>query len=434
SPVHLEYLRNMEVGASLTISLIRDEVLWGLVACHHRVPLQATVSVRQGCETLGRLASSLLYAKREGELRAQRAHSERLRRELVASMSQDSSFMHQLVRGTPNLLDLCDCHGAAALSQEGKWLLVGKVPRLQEIEALVGWLGEQSPQDVFATDRLPELYPPAAAFKHVAAGLLAASIPRSARHYVLWFRPEIEQTIEWAGNPEKTWDEVDGGCRLHPRKSFALWRQVVRNKAVPWRDSDVKVAGDLRQSIMEMDLRNQFQGEREARAAAESERLRFSLLAEASAALGSSLSAQECLERFASVVTHTYCDWCVVYVTQDGDLKRMAIRHGTPQGQAVANDLGAFSLPPSFFADTFLRSVLEDSATVYLPRVEDEWLEQVTSSTAHARFIRQRLGLESLLLVPLMARGKRFGAIAFARADRTRPFSSEDQRVAEELA
>jgi chemotaxis family two-component system sensor kinase Cph1 len=270
SPIHLEYLRNMQVGATLTVSLVRAGKLWGLIACHHRVPRHASHEVRSACELLGRLASSLLAIKEQSEDLEYKQKLESVHSKLVEFMTRSDDLVSGLVEHSPNLLDLAAAEGAAAaIYLEGHWTLIGNVPSVAHIGALAEWLSAQPPFEVFSTSSLPLVYPPAEAFKDVASGLLAVSIPKSARNYVLWFRPEVVQTIRWAGNPEKSVRSDDAGSRLHPRSSFALWKQIVHNTSRPWKGSELEAARELRKAIIELDLQRQFRAEQRARAAAE---------------------------------------------------------------------------------------------------------------------------------------------------------------------
>lgn len=107
----------------------------------------------------------------------------------------------------------------------------------------------------FHTNSLPEIYPDAEKFKQVASGLLA--IPISKKNYVLWFRPEVIQTVNWGGNPNQAFEvnSTEQGLRLSPRKSFELWKETVRLKSLPWKAVEVKAALELRKAIINIVLR-----------------------------------------------------------------------------------------------------------------------------------------------------------------------------------
>jgi light-regulated signal transduction histidine kinase (bacteriophytochrome) len=104
---------------------------------------------------------------------------------------------------------------------EENLIRIGQTPPEEALPDLIVWLENQFEQDLFATHSLPKIYPAAIAFKEVASGLLALSITKVQKNYVLWFRPEILQEVNWAGKPEKVNNlEEDGTETLSPRKSF----------------------------------------------------------------------------------------------------------------------------------------------------------------------------------------------------------------------
>jgi light-regulated signal transduction histidine kinase (bacteriophytochrome) len=268
SPIHLEYLRNMRVGASLTISLQQNGQLWGLIACHAHQSILVSRDKRAACESIGRFTSALLAVKNEQDqvLLRDRYHS--VHRALVERMHSGEDMAIELTNFTPNLLDLISAEGSsAALYLSGAWVSIGRTPSEEQLEKLVSWLEKTYPrQPLFETDRLPSLFPEAESFKQFACGLMALHIPKTSRNYILWFRPEVVETVSWAGKPEKL---EDAAGRLHPRASFALWTQEVSGRSRPWTELEKMAALELRNSIMATDLQLQFKKEQAARAEAE---------------------------------------------------------------------------------------------------------------------------------------------------------------------
>jgi chemotaxis family two-component system sensor kinase Cph1 len=254
SPCHLEYLHNMGVGASLTISLIKEGKLWGLIACHHQTPKYVSYELRQACEFLGRVIFSEISAREETEDYDYRMKLTYIQSMLVDYMSSAENFIDGLVKREPNLLDLTSATGAAICFGE-KCTLVGKTPREEDLAYLVQWLKDHVDEEVFYTDSLPRLYSDAQAYKEVASGLLA--IPISQRNYVLWFRPEVIQTVNWGGDPHHAYEtrQIEGHLRLSPRKSFELWKETVRLKSLPWKPVEIKAALELRKAIVNIVLR-----------------------------------------------------------------------------------------------------------------------------------------------------------------------------------
>ncbi|GBE95120.1 sensor histidine kinase [Nostoc cycadae] len=251
---HLEYLHNMGVGASLTISLIKDNKLWGLIACHHQTPKFVSYELRKACEFLGRVIFAEISAREETEDYDYRMNLTHIQSLLVEYMSQEENFIDGLVKHQPNLLDLTSAQGAAVCFGD-RCTLIGETPAEEDLNFLVQWLKNNVDEEVFYTNSLPQVYPDAERFKNVASGLLA--IPISKRNYVLWFRPEVIQTVNWGGDPNRAFEvsQTDGDVRLCPRKSFELWKETVRLTSLPWQYVEIKAALELRKAIVNIVLR-----------------------------------------------------------------------------------------------------------------------------------------------------------------------------------
>lgn len=255
SPIHIEYLKNMGVGASMSISLIRNRKLWGLIACHHQSPKYVSYEVRTACELLGKVMALELASKADNEKLDYRIKLNSIQSKFVESIFQEESFVDGLLEEKSNLLDLVGAQGVAICANENL-SLIGQTPELADIQALINWLATNMEQDIFYTDSLPKLYPTAEKFKEVASGLLALSISNLQKHYVVWFRPEVIQTVNWAGNPNKPVEvKQNGEIRLTPRKSFELWQETVRLKSLPWKPCEIEIALELRSTIVGIALR-----------------------------------------------------------------------------------------------------------------------------------------------------------------------------------
>ena len=254
SPCHIEYLHNMGVGASLTISLMKDQKLWGLIACHHQSPKYVSYELRKACEFLGRLIFAEISAREETADHDYRMKLNYVQSALVDYMSQEENFVDGLVKHNPNLLDLAGAQGAAVCFGNN-CTLIGETPKEEDLNFLLQWLRQQVQEEVFYTNSLSELYPDAERFKNVASGLLA--IPISQRNYVLWFRPEVIQTVNWGGDPNQPFaaTQTEGTVHLSPRKSFDLWKETVRLTSLPWHAVEVKAALELRKAIINIVLR-----------------------------------------------------------------------------------------------------------------------------------------------------------------------------------
>ena len=254
SPIHLEYLANMGVKASMSLSLILYGRLWGLIACHHDRPRFLPHRLRMACELFAQMVSARLETKVATQEFEAQLHARRIHGELLARMSQEVDLAHGLVRYRPNLLDYIAADGVG-LWLGGDYTTLGAAPRTDQVRGLVDWLNATAGDGVFHTDHLPLLYPPARDFADVACGLVALSVSREPRDYVLWFRPEVIHTVTWAGNPNKPVIVGPLGDRLTPRASFAAWSAEVKLHSRPWRSSDIEAAQMLRVSLLEVILR-----------------------------------------------------------------------------------------------------------------------------------------------------------------------------------
>jgi two-component system, chemotaxis family, sensor kinase Cph1 len=254
SPVHLEYLANMGVVASMSLSIILGGKLWGLIACHHGTPRFLPHRLRTACELFAQMASAKLETRVAADEFEAQLRSKRIHEELLTRMSGEADLAEGLTRHKPNLLDYISAEGVG-LWLDSKYTSLGRTPRPDQVANLVAWLNQTAAEGIFHTDRLPQLYPPAAKFAEVASGLIALSVSKTPRDYVLWFRPEVLRTVTWAGDPNKPVETIDGGLRLSPRKSFSAWRESVKLHSRPWRGVDVQAAKTLRLSLMEVILR-----------------------------------------------------------------------------------------------------------------------------------------------------------------------------------
>lgn len=271
SPLHIEYLRNMGVKATLTISLVHEGRLWGLIACHHASPRRIDTDSRLGAKMIGQLVSSQIQLKESLDDLHYRAQLRITHAKLVSFMEQEDDLSEGLIKHAPNMLDLAGASGAAAaIYHDNSWTLIGSTPSVEQIEQLVDWLSTQHGRDeMFCTNRLSSHFPPAHAYRAVCSGLLAVSIPKSERNYILWFRPEVATTVTWAGNPEKRIVQDADQGRLHPRSSFQSWQEIVEGVAEAWKKVEIEAVSELRGSILALDLRREFKKEQAARAVAE---------------------------------------------------------------------------------------------------------------------------------------------------------------------
>lgn len=254
SPVHLEYMRNMGTPASMSISILREGALWGLISCHNSGPKRVSVPVRNACDFLTQIFSLQLEARENTALAENRVRLGTVQARLLAHMAAEETFLDGLVNHPSDLMLLAGAQGVAIVTDDHCWCL-GQTPGEAAVKGIYAWLSEHHQEDVFATDRLAELLPEARLYANKASGLLSISISKAHSSFILWFRPEIVQTVKWGGNPEKPVREEAGALRLHPRRSFEIWKETVRGRSLAWDRSEVEAVKELRNAIVGIVLR-----------------------------------------------------------------------------------------------------------------------------------------------------------------------------------
>jgi light-regulated signal transduction histidine kinase (bacteriophytochrome) len=256
SVMYTEYLANMGVAASLTMPILRDGELWGLIACHHDTATHFPYQVRAACELLAQVTSLQLKSAEHAEQLAYRLKLEDVHQRLVARSAREGDLL-ALTAHQPSLLDAIDA-GGAALYHLNRWWCVGRVPDVAQLDALAAWLYEQPELDsatrpVFATDALAHVFPAAIGLEDIASGVLAVGLSRQRRGLMVWFRPQTMSTVRWAGNPR---DEPTApgaqGRRLSPRASFELFTESVRGRSLPWISVEIDAALRLRTLVLEL--------------------------------------------------------------------------------------------------------------------------------------------------------------------------------------
>ncbi len=251
SPVHVDYLRNMGVQASLSISLVQNDRLWGLIACHHMTAKFVPLRERELDEFIGRVVS-LKLIHMDAEERA--AINARIRDLLFALTSgiRGAQDLGEVINSyRQELLGIVRADGAI-VSLGGKHHRIGEVPGEAVVEQLVAMLRDMSPAPVFHTEHLADLAIEFAAVEERTSGMLVAPLDHQARDFVMWFRPSILRTLRWAGEPNKLVTEVDGVLRISPRKSFSTWSQTYRDKSMPWSQVEVDAANSLALALVEV--------------------------------------------------------------------------------------------------------------------------------------------------------------------------------------
>lgn len=243
SPMHIEYLKNMGVGATLTISLLQNQKLWGLIACHHYSPKILPHYTRLSALLQGHFLTSQIAVREVAEEYNIGEEVDKALADALAILHETENFM-EASHQSPSLLKLANATGAA-IYHEGVLYTNGLVPSETELLDLFTFLANAYPNQTFETDNLSEVYPAAKDISKYAAGVIYHAMVSGQNDGILWLRQEKIETINWAGNPDKAVLQNEDGARLSPRKSFELWMEIVKDKSSPWRKSEINAASSF---------------------------------------------------------------------------------------------------------------------------------------------------------------------------------------------
>ena len=270
SPIHLEYLRNMRVGASLTIAIVLHGKLWGLFACHHNSPKLIPYSLRTVAEMFSQMFSLMLDRIVIEGAESQRSKGRKLHDQLMLRLAGGTSLAENLTLLDSMLEDVIQHDGASVL-MDGNYQSRGQAPTHEEFMALAPALGSAPTSQIIASSELAERIPAAKQFADKAAGAIILPISRSPRDYMVLWRKPLTQKVRWAGDPEKAVPQAGG--RLEPRASFAAWEQTVEGKSEDWSEGDLQIAESIRVTLLEVILRMTDESARERKRAQEQQEL-----------------------------------------------------------------------------------------------------------------------------------------------------------------
>lgn len=267
SPIHCQYLDNMGVRASMSLSLLEQDRLWGLITCADPQPLRVSHPVRTMCAAIAQLLSVQITALQTRDLQTEREQKSLLINELTAAMRLAK---HDVLDGLANhprqLLSLTGASGVAVLIED-RLQLIGQCPTEEQVRALYLWVREQCLErgELLVTDHLQSLHAGSAAYSEVASGLLAFVLPKPVDNGVIWFGAQLRSSMQWSGNPDEHFVAgTDANQRLQPRKSFEVWEQLVEGRSRVWSAADAYAALQLRRAAIEDDLARQVRREHEA--------------------------------------------------------------------------------------------------------------------------------------------------------------------------
>lgn len=245
SPVHIRYMRNMRTRASMSMSIVVNDQLWGLISCHDDAARVPPFEARIACEHIAQLLSMQIEAREAQDDVANRLLARKTLTTLLARMANTDHFVDALVSDADDLLGITSSQGAAIVF-EGRITLLGVTPTEAEVEQLIGWLADQ-PEDVVHTDSARQLCPWVGE-TDALVGFCSVSLSKLFRNYVIWFRPEVIQTIAWAGDPRAKLSNL--ADTTSPRESFDVWTEIVRGYSKAWTPQELEVVTEFRTALL----------------------------------------------------------------------------------------------------------------------------------------------------------------------------------------
>ncbi len=249
SPVHIQYLKNMGVASSFSISLLYKKELWGLIACHNYSPRFIDFELREAARIIGDVISMALEFRQDesdSQLQLQLYDKVAL---LVLYMQKNVSLENALTAQESTLLSVVYASGAA-LCLDNKIIQLGNTPDSQMINALMDWVSIHHNEGIYHSAALPLEFAPIQAFQHIAAGMLAIPLSKNWNDYIVWFKEEIIQVVKWAGNPDKPVERAGAVGHISPRHSFDTWVKQVSGTAAPWSKAEINAATRLKEEVL----------------------------------------------------------------------------------------------------------------------------------------------------------------------------------------
>lgn len=250
SPIHIQYLKNMGVHSSFSISLIYKKELWGLIACHNYSPRFIDYKSRESSKLIGQILSSALEFRQDEANQHLQEHFNTNVDKLSKFMLKNNSIENALTQQEATLLDVTNAHGAV-LVYEHNITKLGKTPDNEQLQCLLTWIKTNITETFYSTNTLPEIFPDAIPFKQVSSGIMVLTLSAELGEYIIWFKPEHIETITWAGNPDKPVEvSGDGLMKISPRNSFEAWTQEISDKSESWSDGEIKSAMRLKTEVI----------------------------------------------------------------------------------------------------------------------------------------------------------------------------------------
>ena len=250
SPIHIQYLKNMGVASSFSISIICEGELWGLIACHNYTPRFIDFKSREYAKLIAQILSSALQFRSEEVEQFDRDALKLTVAKLSKVLMGGQNILESLSGDLDSLLNVVRAEGVLLVTGNNSFRH-GKTPDLQLETALKKWLFKNVDNDVFCHNNLSSLLPEAVGQETLASGIMFCLISRERQECLIWFRPEQIHHVKWAGNPEKSVAmEQDPLLQISPRLSFETWSQAVMGKSEEWKNDELNAVNLLKQEIL----------------------------------------------------------------------------------------------------------------------------------------------------------------------------------------
>ncbi|MBS1664403.1 MAG: GAF domain-containing protein [Bacteroidetes bacterium] len=248
--VHLEYLANMGVTASMSTRILNNDRLWGLIACHHKTARHLSFELCSIFELLSNVISARMHSLQNKEKHEAYTKTQEAYARIMEQVYEAENIPKALLSEPTTVLQLFNA-GGAAITQNGDLTQQGEVPDKDSLDELLLWLHTRRLNRSLHTDHLSGLFDRAAPYMNTASGMLAIPLNPAKEEYLLLFRPEVKKVIDWGGDPGGRIVFEKDGLNYHPRHSFKLWRQIVSGTSLPWKEEELTAAETLRSFLYE---------------------------------------------------------------------------------------------------------------------------------------------------------------------------------------
>lgn len=255
SPIHIEYLKNMGVGSSFSLSIVVDGELWGLFACHHNSRHYLSLELRSIIEVYGEVFSLELASRLRNLSLVNTEKAQNLQVKIMSSMNNEETVYNNLAPHLKSFHNLIPCE-SAFLWVDKKLATVGHDLNDEDAMLIVNRLNQMLPTDIICTDNISTFLSNELTVTERFTGMMAIPISRRPRDFLVFLRKEETQSIKWAGNPEKPVDYGPNGARLTPRKSFAAWQELRKGYSAPWLQKEIGLGKLFKQMLLEIVIRN----------------------------------------------------------------------------------------------------------------------------------------------------------------------------------